>query len=108
MARDLGGSGIAQLVAAFAALPACLAIGSMMQYVSFDYLAWVLVSSCIVRLLKTEDPRWWVGVGASIGFGMLSNHAFLCQRNYCRRAVNARPPPTCAAAGFGLELGPRC
>jgi 4-amino-4-deoxy-L-arabinose transferase-like glycosyltransferase len=42
MARDLGGRRGAQLLAAFTALPACLAIGSMMQYVSFDYLAWVL------------------------------------------------------------------
>jgi hypothetical protein len=75
MARDLGGRRGAQLLAAFAALPACLAIGSMMQYVSFDYLAWVLVSFCIVRLLRTEDPRWWLGVGASIGFGMLSKYA---------------------------------
>jgi 4-amino-4-deoxy-L-arabinose transferase-like glycosyltransferase len=75
MARDLGGRRGAQLLAAFAALPAGLAIGSMMQYVSFDYLAWVLVSFCIVRLLKTEDPRWWLGIGASVGFGMLSKYA---------------------------------
>ena len=25
-----------------------------------------------MRLLVTEDPRWWVAIGASIGFGMLS------------------------------------
>jgi len=75
MARDLGGRRGAQLLAAFAGLPACLALGSMMQYVSFDYLAWVLISFFIVRLLKTEDPRWWLGVGASIGFGMLSKYA---------------------------------
>ncbi|HKU28229.1 MAG TPA: glycosyltransferase family 39 protein [Candidatus Sulfotelmatobacter sp.] len=75
MTRDLGGRRGAQLLAAFAGVPACLAIGSMMQYVSFDYLAWVMVSFCIVRLLKTEDPRWWLGVGASVGFGMLSKYA---------------------------------
>ena len=75
MARDLGGRRGAQLLAAFAALPAGLALGSLMQYVSFDYLAWVLVSFSVVRLLKTEDPRWWIGVGASVGFGMLSKYA---------------------------------
>jgi hypothetical protein len=75
MARDLGGRRGAQVLAAFAGLPACLAIGSMMQYVSFDYLAWVLTSFCVVRLLKTEDARWWLGVGASVGFGMLSKYA---------------------------------
>lgn len=75
MARDLGGSRGAQLLAAFAGVPAALALGSMMQYVSFDYLAWVLVSFSIVRLLKTEDPRWWLGVGACAGFGMLAKYA---------------------------------
>lgn len=75
MARDLGGRRFAQLLAALAALPVSLATGSMMQYVSFDYLAWVLVSFSIVRLLKTEDPRWWLAVGASVGFGMLSKYA---------------------------------
>ena len=75
MARDLGGHRGAQLLAAFAALPAALGFGSLMQYVSFDYLAWVLVSFSIARLLKSEDPRWWLGVGASIGFGMLSKYA---------------------------------
>ncbi|HTM38575.1 MAG TPA: glycosyltransferase family 39 protein [Terriglobales bacterium] len=75
MARDLGGQRGAQLFAVLAGLPVCLALGSMMQYVSFDYLAWVLVSFCMVRLLKTEDPRWWLGIGASIGFGMLSKYA---------------------------------
>lgn len=75
MARNLGGRRGAQLFAVFAGLPASLAIGALMQYVSFDYLAWVLVSFCVVRLLKTEDPRWWLGIGASIGFGMLSKYA---------------------------------
>jgi hypothetical protein len=75
MARDLGGGRGAQLFAVFAPLPACLAIGCLMQYVSFDYLAWVMISFCVVRLLKTEDARWWLGVGASVGFGMLSKYA---------------------------------
>src|SRR5258707_11433503 len=42
MARELGGSRGAQLVAAAAAIPFCLAGGALMQYVSFDYLFWVL------------------------------------------------------------------
>src|SRR5207244_5216561 len=40
MARELGGRIGAQLVAACAAIPFCLAAGALMQYVSFDYLAW--------------------------------------------------------------------
>src|SRR5215468_8828969 len=38
MARELGGGRGAQLISVFAAVPACLGIGALMQYVSFDYL----------------------------------------------------------------------
>jgi len=72
MARDLGGRRGAQLVAAAAALPFCLGGGQLMMYVAFDCLAWVLTAYFIVRLLKSGDPRWWIAIGASIGFGMQS------------------------------------
>lgn len=74
MTRDLGGGRGAQLIAAAAALPFCLAGGALMQYVSFDYLGWVLTAYFVVRLLKTDDARWWLAIGASIGFGMLSKY----------------------------------
>ena len=45
-----------------------------MQYVAFDCLAWVLAAYFMVRLLTSGDPRWWVAIGASIGFGMLSKY----------------------------------
>ncbi len=44
MARELGGKTGAQALAASAAIPFALAAGSLMQYVSFDYLAWVACS----------------------------------------------------------------
>src|SRR6266481_9886346 len=68
MAREIGGARAAQLIAATAAIPFCLAGGAMMQYVSFDYLFWVLTAYFVVRLLKTEDPCCWLGIGAAIGF----------------------------------------
>jgi len=74
MARDMGAGRGAQLVAAVAALPFCLGGGYQMMYVAFDALAWVATAYCIVRLLKSEDPRWWVGIGAGIGFGMLCKY----------------------------------
>jgi 4-amino-4-deoxy-L-arabinose transferase-like glycosyltransferase len=74
MARKLGGGRGAQLVATFAAVPFCLGGGALMQYVSFDYLCWVLAAYCMVSLLQSEDPHWWLGVGAAIGFGMLSKY----------------------------------
>ena len=75
MARELGGTRRAQLVAATAAIPFCLVGGALMQYVSFDYLGWVLTAYFTLRLLKSDDPRWWVAIGSSIGFGMLSKYS---------------------------------
>ncbi len=74
MARELGGRRGAQLVAAAAAIPFCLAGGALMQYVSFDYLFWVLTAYFVVRLLNSEDPRWWLAIGSTIGLGMLTKY----------------------------------
>jgi MFS family permease len=73
-AKEMGGGRGAQLVAAFAGVPFCLAAGTLMQYVSFDYLCWVLAAYFMVRLLQSDDPRWWLAVGAAIGLGMLSKY----------------------------------
>jgi Dolichyl-phosphate-mannose-protein mannosyltransferase len=75
MTRELGGSRGAQFSAAAATTPIVLAIGSLMQYVSFDYLAWVAVAYFMIRLCRTGDGRWWLAVGAAIGFGMLSKYS---------------------------------
>jgi hypothetical protein len=74
MARDLGGRRGAQIVAAVAAVPFCLAGGELMQYVAFDFLALVLAAYFVIRLLKSGDPRWWIAIGAAIGYGMLSKY----------------------------------
>lgn len=75
MARDLGGKRNAQFLAAAACVPFAIGGAALMQYVSFDFFAWVLTAYFIVRLLKTGNPRWWVAVGVGIGFGMLSKYA---------------------------------
>jgi 4-amino-4-deoxy-L-arabinose transferase-like glycosyltransferase len=74
MAKEMGGGRGAQLVAAFAGVPFCLGGGALMQYVSFDYLCWVLAAYFMVRLLVSGDPRWWLAIGAAIGFGMFSKY----------------------------------
>ncbi len=77
MARDLGGRREAQLLAATAAVPFCLGGGALMQYISFDYFAWVLAAYFVVRLIKTENPRYCAAIGAAIGLGMLSKYTML-------------------------------
>lgn len=72
IAKELGGGRRAQVLAAIASgiSPISLIQGAVMQYVSFDYLWGVLVTYFLVRLIKSEDPRWWVPIGAVIGLGM--------------------------------------
>src|SRR5262249_22208973 len=81
MAREIGGRRPAQLVAAWAAVivgPA-VSFGCLFQYVSFDYLWWVLVAWVTIRLLRSEDQRWWLALGAVVGLGMMTKYtmAFL-------------------------------
>ncbi|HTS47859.1 MAG TPA: glycosyltransferase family 39 protein [Bryobacteraceae bacterium] len=81
MARELGGKRTAQVAAALAAAiaPVSLAAGALFQYVTFDYLWWVLAAYFVIRLLKSENPRWWLAIGAVIGLGMMTKYtvAFL-------------------------------
>ncbi len=77
MARALGGKTGEQALAASAAIPFALGAGTLMQYVSFDYLAWVACSYFFVLLCKSRDPRWWLAIGGCIGFGMLTKYSML-------------------------------
>jgi 4-amino-4-deoxy-L-arabinose transferase-like glycosyltransferase len=74
MARELGGQRGAQMVVALSAAisPISLIQGALFQYVSFDYLWWVLSVYFVIRLLKSEDARWWLAIGAVIGLGMMT------------------------------------
>jgi 4-amino-4-deoxy-L-arabinose transferase-like glycosyltransferase len=62
------------VLAAAAPLPFCLIAGSLMQYVSFDYLFWTATAYFVVRLIKSGDHRWWLAIGATIGLGMLTKY----------------------------------
>lgn len=77
MARDLGGGRLAQVATAptvgLSALPMFEA--TEFQYTSFAYLWWVLVCWFVVRLLKSENPRWWLAIGAAIGLGLLTKYS---------------------------------
>src|SRR5882762_2507752 len=76
MAKELGGGRREQLLAAIATgiAPVSLAQGAVFQYVSFDYLWCVLLTYFLLRLLKTEDVRWWLAIGAVVGIGMQTKY----------------------------------
>lgn len=75
MARELGARSLGQTVAAMAAMPFSIAAGTLMQYVSFDYLFWVLTAYFVIRLLRTGDDRLWLAIGAAVGFGLLTKYS---------------------------------
>jgi 4-amino-4-deoxy-L-arabinose transferase-like glycosyltransferase len=81
MVRDLGGRRWAQVLAAVAVAiaPYALLGGALFHYSSFDYLWWVLAAYMTIRLLKSDDRRWWLGIGTVIGVGMMTKYtmAFL-------------------------------
>jgi len=76
LCRALGGSRRAQIVTAIAAAlaPISLIQGALFQYVSFDYLWWVLAACFTLRLLQSQDRRWWLAIGAAIGLGMMTKY----------------------------------
>lgn len=81
MSRDLGGGRTAQIAAALAVglSPLPLFEGTEFQYTTFDYLWWALIAWFTIRLLKTENPRWWLAIGAVTGLGLMTKYtiAFL-------------------------------
>lgn len=76
MARELGGGRLAQITAAIAAALAPLALfeGTEFQYTTFDYLWWVLIAYFVIRLLKSDAPRWCLPIGAVIGLGFMTKY----------------------------------
>src|SRR5882757_5600122 len=76
MARELGGGRLAQVTAALAVATSGLPVfeGTEFQYSTFDYLWWVLIAYFVIRLLKTENPRWWMAIGAAIGVGFQTKY----------------------------------
>jgi hypothetical protein len=79
MARELGGKRLAQATAALAVAlsPLPLFEGTEFQYTTFDYLWWVLIAYFTIRLLRTENPRWWLAIGAVAGLGLLTKYAIV-------------------------------
>ena len=76
MARELGGSRLAQIAAALAVAlaPFPLFQGTEFQYSSFAYLWWVLIAYFVILLLKTENTRWWLAIGAAVGLGLQTKY----------------------------------
>lgn len=79
MARELGGNRLAQVSAALAVAlsPLPLFEGTEFQYSTFDYLWWVLIAYFTIRMLRSENPRWWLAIGAAVGLGLQTKYSIV-------------------------------
>jgi Dolichyl-phosphate-mannose-protein mannosyltransferase len=77
MARELGAKRLAQIVAVLGTAVSLLPMfqGTEFQYSSFDYLWWVLIAYFLIRLLNSENPRWWLAIGAVAGLGLMTKYS---------------------------------
>lgn len=76
-AREMGGKREAQVVAALAVCVGghTLFLGSFLSYTSLDYMWWMVVAYFVIRLVKSDDPRWWLAIGAAVGLGLLTKYS---------------------------------
>src|SRR5580698_5935553 len=76
IARELGGGKAVQVMAALAvaASPVSMIEGHLFQYVSFDLLWQVFAVYFALRLLESGNGRWWIGIGAVVGLGLMTRY----------------------------------
>jgi Dolichyl-phosphate-mannose-protein mannosyltransferase len=79
MARELGGGRFAQCLAALSVLVAAvfLANTSIFSYDLPDGLWWALGAYVFIRLIKSNEPRYWLLFGLVAGFGLLTKLTML-------------------------------
>ena len=75
MARDMGGTSRAQVVAALVvAVSGFLAGGHLAATATFDVLAWSVVLALVTRILAGGDRRLWLAAGIAAGIGLQNKH----------------------------------
>lgn len=79
MARDFGGNRWAQCAAAVSVALSAVPLfeATEFQYTSFSLLWWVLICWFTIRLLQSENPRWWLAIGAAIGLGLMTKYSIV-------------------------------
>jgi hypothetical protein len=69
MSRMLGAGRTGQLLAALAAAVCTEYLGAMHELTTTtpDFVFWAITLLLVMKLLATQDPRWWVAIGACAG-----------------------------------------
>ena len=71
MSRLLGAGRTGQLLAALATATCGEYLGAMHELTTTvpDFVFWAVTLLLVMRLLTSQDPRWWVAIGGCIGVG---------------------------------------
>ena len=77
MVQHLGGGQWAILIAtvAFIISPAFLRTNTLFQPVSFNQLNWVLLGYGLIRLVQTQQAKYWYLLGMIAGIGVLTKYS---------------------------------
>jgi Dolichyl-phosphate-mannose-protein mannosyltransferase len=69
MSRLLGAGRAGQLLAALAAATCAEYLGAMHELTTTtpDFVFWAVTLLLVTRLLASQDPRWWLAIGACVG-----------------------------------------
>jgi 4-amino-4-deoxy-L-arabinose transferase-like glycosyltransferase len=69
MSRWLGAGRTGQLLAALAAAACGEFLGAMHELTTTapDFVFWAVTLLLVMRLLASEDPRWWMAIGGCVG-----------------------------------------
>jgi Dolichyl-phosphate-mannose-protein mannosyltransferase len=69
MSRLLGAGRTGQILAALAAATCGEYLGAMHELTTTvpDFLFWAVTLLLVMRLLTSQDPRWWVAIGGCVG-----------------------------------------
>jgi 4-amino-4-deoxy-L-arabinose transferase-like glycosyltransferase len=77
LARRLGGGTFAIALSglAVALAPLNLAFGHLLTMNAFEPLFWMGCAALLVELVRTDERRLWLAVGALVGLGVLNKHS---------------------------------
>jgi dolichyl-phosphate-mannose-protein mannosyltransferase len=75
-AREFGGGGRAQLLAAFsvATMPLVAGADHLFGPTAFDIMFWSALAYVLARIGRTGDLRWWIPAGTILGLGTENKH----------------------------------
>ncbi|HWG61327.1 MAG TPA: glycosyltransferase family 39 protein [Streptosporangiaceae bacterium] len=71
MSRQLGAGRVGQIFAALATATCGEYLGAMHELTTTtpDFVFWTVTLLLAVRMLATQNPRWWIAIGACVGVG---------------------------------------